>query len=236
MPSFTSFLNLYKPGGGSTGLILPDEVVDVDRFNANSDLIDAFAAGWGNAAARNHQFYGPAAARVGVAGMKRGDTYQESDSSGLLWTYNGTSWVVLGTIFVGSVGPNIPHTHNVIVSWGAAGAPYTEEYDPLATHDATTNPTQITVPWAGLYRISTRKGWATNTAGGRVVIAYKNGVQLVGSGQAFLAADNSGGNISPTITERFAANDYIVIGTRQTSGGALNLTEGELVVEYLGAA
>lgn len=40
MPGFTSRLNLYKPGGGSSGTI-PDEVVDVDRINDNSDLIDA---------------------------------------------------------------------------------------------------------------------------------------------------------------------------------------------------
>lgn len=43
MPGFTPNLNLYKPGGGSTGLITPDEVVDIDRINANSDLIDAWA-------------------------------------------------------------------------------------------------------------------------------------------------------------------------------------------------
>lgn len=41
MPAFTSNLNLYKPGGGSTGTIVPDEVVDIDRINQNSDLIDA---------------------------------------------------------------------------------------------------------------------------------------------------------------------------------------------------
>lgn len=41
MPAFTSRLNLYKPGGGSSGLILPDEVLDVDRLNTNFDAIDA---------------------------------------------------------------------------------------------------------------------------------------------------------------------------------------------------
>lgn len=40
MPAFTSRLNLYKPGGGSSGAI-PDEVVDVDKINDNSDKIDA---------------------------------------------------------------------------------------------------------------------------------------------------------------------------------------------------
>jgi hypothetical protein len=97
MPAFTSFLNLYKPGGGSSGLILPDEVVDIDRINANSDLIDAYAAGWGQASARNHQFYGPVSGMAGITGMKRGDTYKESDGTFKLWEYDGSAWVVRDT-------------------------------------------------------------------------------------------------------------------------------------------
>ena len=97
MPAFTSFLNLYKPGGGSSGLITPDEVVDIDRLNSNSDLIDTYAAGWGQPSARNHQFYGPVSGMAGVTGMKRGDTYKESDGNFKLWEYNGSSWVVQDT-------------------------------------------------------------------------------------------------------------------------------------------
>ena len=55
MPASTPFLGLYKPGGGSTGLITPDEVVDIDRLNTNSDLIDAFAKSYGPATERNPQ-------------------------------------------------------------------------------------------------------------------------------------------------------------------------------------
>ena len=93
MPAFTNFLGLYKPGGGSTGLILPDEVVDIDRINSNMDAIDLFAKGWGQSADRNHQFYGPAASLAGVTGMKLGDTYQESDGNKALWKYDGSNWV-----------------------------------------------------------------------------------------------------------------------------------------------
>lgn len=93
MPASTPFLGLYKPGGGSTGLITPDEVVDIDRLNTNADLIDAFAKSYGNAADRNHQLYGPAASVGGVTGMKLGDTYQESDGNKVLWKYDGTNWV-----------------------------------------------------------------------------------------------------------------------------------------------
>jgi len=39
--ALTTKLSLYKPGGGSTGLIFPDEVVDIDKINSNMDKIDA---------------------------------------------------------------------------------------------------------------------------------------------------------------------------------------------------
>ena len=41
----------------------------------------------------NQQFYGPAAAIGTVTGMKRGDTYQESDGSFIFWRYNGVNWL-----------------------------------------------------------------------------------------------------------------------------------------------
>lgn len=44
MGQFTPNLNLYKAGGGSTGLVTPDEVADIDKaVNANLDKIDAWA-------------------------------------------------------------------------------------------------------------------------------------------------------------------------------------------------
>lgn len=41
MGATTPKLALYKPGGGSTGLITPDESADIDKINGNMDLIDA---------------------------------------------------------------------------------------------------------------------------------------------------------------------------------------------------
>lgn len=41
MGAFTSRFSLYKPGGGSTGLIVPDEILDIDKLNSNFDIIDA---------------------------------------------------------------------------------------------------------------------------------------------------------------------------------------------------
>lgn len=90
MPAFTPNLNLYKPGGGSTGTITPDEVVDIDRINANMDLIDAAVGDPDN---QNRQWYGPAA-QIGTLPVspKDGDTYQESDGSKILWKRLGGVW------------------------------------------------------------------------------------------------------------------------------------------------
>ena len=41
MGVYTPRAGLYKPGGGSTGLIVPDEIVDIDKINTNFDLIDS---------------------------------------------------------------------------------------------------------------------------------------------------------------------------------------------------
>ena len=46
-----------------------------------------------NPADRNQQFYGPSASLGSVTGMKRGDTYQESDGAFRLWRYDGAAWV-----------------------------------------------------------------------------------------------------------------------------------------------
>jgi len=43
MGASTPQLQLYKPGGGSTGAYTPDETADIDQINANMDKVDAFA-------------------------------------------------------------------------------------------------------------------------------------------------------------------------------------------------
>lgn len=40
MPAFTTKLNLYLPGGGSTEEITPDEAADIDKLNQNFELLD----------------------------------------------------------------------------------------------------------------------------------------------------------------------------------------------------
>lgn len=97
MAEITPYLKLYKPGGGSSGLIAPDERVDVDRLNTNSDLIDADAKTRSDKVtvleSMSHQYRGPAADKGAITAPKDGDTYLETDGSKVLWKRAGGEWV-----------------------------------------------------------------------------------------------------------------------------------------------
>lgn len=94
MADNTPNLNLYLPGGGSTGLITPDEVADIDRLNENFRLIDAFAGSLGNQSQRTRDFKGPAADRGTIVPTPVvGDTYQETDGDRQLYRYDGSNWI-----------------------------------------------------------------------------------------------------------------------------------------------
>lgn len=98
MGATTPNIGLYKPGGGSSGLIVPDEVADVDRLNGNFDLIDAFAGSvqtWQTARNKTVKaYYGLASERATLPGpLGTGDTYQETDGQKLFWWYDGAAWV-----------------------------------------------------------------------------------------------------------------------------------------------
>lgn len=241
----TSFLNLYQPGGGATGTNTPDEVADVDRLNQNFVLIDDFAKATDTrldtAEAQvygdNRNYTGPAAGVTSLVGMKRGDTYQDTDGSFLRRYYDGTNWVVPGLIFMGVVS-GASHTNNVFTNWGQTSGPaqtYNESFDPLTMHDASTNPERIVLPWSGVYRVSLRVEWATNGAGLRAVRLSRNGSSINGWSPQTSAADSSEGHNPSSGALRLSANDYLTVATRQTSGGALALTAGEITVEYLRA-
>lgn len=97
MGANTPTLGLYKPGGGSSGLITPDETVDIDKLNDNSDILDSEALSVRNRLApledQNRQYRGPAANLTGLTGMRLGDQYQETDVGKRLWVYDGTNWI-----------------------------------------------------------------------------------------------------------------------------------------------
>lgn len=83
MPAFTSRLSLYKPGGGSTGTILPDEVADIDQINANFDKIDAVVG------ARNYT------STTRPATPFSGQIIYETDTQ-FLKQWSGSAWLTIG--------------------------------------------------------------------------------------------------------------------------------------------
>lgn len=95
MGQTTPNLGLYKPGGGSTGVITPDEAVDIDKINDNFDKIDDFA-GRGLTAARlrgikaDRELYTPPVKGIQWYETDTGKVYLSS-STGTWRQYEGVS-------------------------------------------------------------------------------------------------------------------------------------------------
>lgn len=95
MADSTPNLNLYLPGGGSSGTITPDETADIDPLVENFRKIDTAVGDPDN---QNRQWTGPASS-IGTIPVspKDGDTYQETDGSKILFERIGGLWVPVGT-------------------------------------------------------------------------------------------------------------------------------------------
>jgi hypothetical protein len=136
-------------------------------------------------------------------------------------------------VFHGTVPGTVSFANNSQVVWGQAAIPYTEIRDDANMHDPVTNPTRITIPYAGLWRITQRMQWATSTAGARAMVLVKNGTNVQGAAPQQSTTDNSSGNFGQSVVEFCVAGDYFETWTRQTSGGALTMTYGSLTFEYI---
>lgn len=84
----TTNLQLYKPGGGSTGTIQPDEVVDVDQLNQNFDKIDAFAG----RVMKSARMYGTAVERAATIPPVRGIEWFETDTGKTFLSSSTGTW------------------------------------------------------------------------------------------------------------------------------------------------
>lgn len=91
MPGATTRINLYKPGGGSTGTITPDEVADIDKLNENFDKIDAAVGAF------------PCTSSTRPATPFQGQIIRESDTGKTLIRV-GSDWVDVapGIILIGN--------------------------------------------------------------------------------------------------------------------------------------
>lgn len=97
---------------------------------------------------QNRQFKGTAAAKASVTGMVFGDTYQETDGSKLLWSYDGSNWFVLNSLI--SLKNNTPQAL-------AAGVVTDISFQVALSNRgvAVSLPvTSVTIPSSGIYEIA----------------------------------------------------------------------------------
>lgn len=231
MPAFTSFLNLYKPGGGSTGVITPDETADIDRLNEDLDLIDAFASAadgrLDTQEVRNQQFTGPTAGRASVTGMKRGDTYQETDVNFDLYWYDGSDWKNRSPYVSASlVATTAMINGTVVISWTDSIA--------LHYHDsggfwATGAPTEILLKRPGWYRVTYAiRGNGVAPING---VPKLTGATLTYAGSSGVGAAGASSMANRTFDVKAAANAKITVEAVST---AAQTGTHNFIIEYLG--
>jgi hypothetical protein len=244
MGATTPFLNLYKPGGGSSGTNTPDEVMDIDRINGNFDMIDAGVATLDERVGEiddlfvgmNRQYYGTAAARATLTGMRRGDTYKESNGSFYLWRYTGTGWLEAVdrptlAVFRKTVAQNL--------AAGPAQITWRDTAPGLDTggfYDAT-DAGAINLVRSGYYRISVNLMSNTATSIISRVDFRINGAISADNGEAPASKGETGAGAGTNSTDILKANagSYLKVWVTTTSpSGAWVVGATRLVIEYLG--
>lgn len=111
-----------------------------------------------------------------------------------------------------------------------------EVSDTFGMHDPAVNPTRITVPLAGRYRVTVRTASAVSTATFFGQIMAVNGTNQPESEITQTPTVNSSGNLIGTATLILNANDYVEVLTYTVSGQALTVAGCFVTVEYMGAS
>lgn len=109
----------------------------------------------------------------------------------------------------------------------------TEVLDPSDMHSTTINPSRLTVPYGGVYRITGYVLFATNATGDRGARLYKNGIS---TGISFYSRPDATGNCS--IQFDFAASlvssDYIQLYIYQSSTASMDVAYVQLGLSFIG--
>lgn len=88
-------------------------------------------------------------------------------------------------------------------------------------HDTVTNNSRLIARYAGIYQITGNVNFAGNATGTRYAFIRINGTTRIASNMT--TADATENPIVVTTLYQLAVNDYVELGVRQTSGGALNV-------------
>lgn len=180
MTAFTAYLDLYLPGGGSLGIGGDDEALDVDRLNQNFQKIDVSNSSLNDRVtvvegktAGNVQFSGPKADRASVTGMKRGDTYQETDEKFDFWEYTNAWRMRTPHIVACLTSTTALTTGNVVLSWTDS---VTAHFVDTGEFWASGQATRVNLKRVGWYRVSI--GVRTNGTAAFTGQARLNGTDL----------------------------------------------------------
>lgn len=233
MPAFTPHLNLYLPGGGSLAIGGDDEALDVDKLNQNFQAIDTWTADTdtdlgtlntfrSDQISRNQQFSGLASAKADVTGMKRGDTYQETDGTyPKFFVYNGTAWKNRTHAEAQLQSGTSPINGTIELPWNSASSTFVFEVgeDFWKSTGEGGNDADILVPYTGLYLLSYTS--RTNGTAPLSIVLLRNGVSLGAAGQA--SAFGTGGAASHatrTVSVLLTAGDKLRVSLTSTAGGS----------------
>lgn len=116
--------------------------------------------------------------------------------------------------------PAIPNATDFVIPWTAPA------YQTGGTWWSSANPTRLTVPVAGKFKIDCGAQWIANATGFRQLVLKTNGIF---TGPRENKAGISGTNTKNQVTNGenvYAAGDYIESSLYQTSGAAMNLIAG----------
>ena len=107
-----------------------------------------------------------------------------------------------------------------------------EVFDTDVMHDLSTNPSRMIAKTAGKYLVTAGVTFPSNATGVRGLVVEKNAAGVQGGGmiigQDQLTIVGIGSAVLSVATQVvLAANDYLEIFVRQTSGAALAVTPGE---------
>lgn len=191
--------NLWSPDGGDAYALTTDLAAMQDTVQ------EAFNE---SVHSRNQQYYDIAATRTTITGMKRGDTFQESDGDHILWVYDGTDWARTPGSFIRLIASaqQTMTTGTQFISWAApgVGGSINQGGDTLFTVSGGV----ITIVKAGVYDISFAVLVQTGTG------SNVSSLRLGGTGGAILSQNfiNLSSNYGSQISHR-VDNVQVASGT-----------------------
>ena len=221
-------LNVGSASGAATG-----QVKAAGSYTSGVNQLD-LAATWNNATGVFRAIYANITNTASASGSRLLDL-----------AVGGTSKFsvdVSGKVFHQAIGARVYHNANqsiandtnTIVTFNS------ERFDSDGFHSTTSNTSRLTVPYTGKYLVGANIAWDVNGTGWRRMAILKNGSTNVCNANMFSAGSGTASAQVCSALVHLAANDYVEVQVRQTSGGSLNVLSSaefspEFWIVYMGA-